>query len=188
MRSDSSLSYRLDPLNLAVEQLWANGITVVVSAGNQGAGSRTIAKPGDDTWVITVGASDDQGTADTAEDAVAAFSSRGPTLADGVAKPDVVAPGQSVHSLRSPGRDADLRYPNFVDDAQRLGSGTSFSAPQVAGAAALLRQADPTATNDRIKFALMETAGALGPADGAGRGTIDEIGRASCRERECQYV
>src|SRR3546814_5725701 len=76
MRSDSSLSYRLDPLNLAVEQLWANGITVVVSAGNQGAGSRTIAKPGDDPWVITVGASDDQGTADTADDAVAPFSSR----------------------------------------------------------------------------------------------------------------
>src|SRR3546814_11807523 len=114
MRSESILSYRLDPLNLAVEQLWANGITVVFSAGNQGAGSRTIAKPGDDPWVITVGASDDQGTADTADDAVAAFSSRGPTLADGVAKPDVVAPGQSVPALRSPVSETGLAWQRVV--------------------------------------------------------------------------
>jgi serine protease AprX len=175
MRSDSSLSYRLDPLNLAVEQLWANGVTVVVSAGNQGGGSSTIAKPGDDPWVITVGASDDHGTASTADDTITSFSSRGPTLADGLAKPDVVAPGQSLHSLRSPGSEADLRYPNFVDDTYRLGSGTSFSAPEVAGAAALLHQADPTATNDRVKFALMQTAHPLGAAYDAGRGTIDVV-------------
>jgi len=173
LRSDSSLSYRVDPLNLAVEQVWANGMTVVVAAGNQGSGAATIAKPGDDPWVITVGASDDHGTASTADDTIAEFSSRGPTLADGLAKPDVVAPGRSLHSLRSPGSEADLRYPYFVDDTHRLGSGTSFSAPEVAGAAALLLQADPTASNDRIKFALMETARPLGPATEAGRGTID---------------
>jgi serine protease AprX len=155
MRSDSSLSYRLDPLNLAVEQLWANGITVVVSAGNQGSAAGTIAKPGDDPWVITVGSSDDHGTASTDDDTVSSFSSRGPTFADGISKPDVVAPGQSLHSLRSPGSQADLEYPNFVDDTYRLGSGTSFSAPEVAGAAALLHQAAPTASNDRLKFALM---------------------------------
>ena len=175
IRSDSSLSYRVDPLNLAVEQVWANGITVVVAAGNQGDSAGTIAKPGDDPWVITVGASDDRGTASTTDDTVAQFSSRGPTLADGLVKPDVVAPGRSVHSLRSPGSEADLRYPYFVDDTYRLGSGTSFSAPAVTGAAALLLQADPTATNDRIKFALMETARPLGPATEAGRGTIDVL-------------
>jgi serine protease AprX len=175
IRSDSTLSYRLDPLNLAVEQLWANGVTVVVSAGNQGSTAGTIAKPGDDPWVITVGASDDHGTASTADDTVTSFSSRGPTLADGLTKPDVVAPGQSLHSLRSPGSEADLRYPNFVDDTYRLGSGTSFSAPEVAGAAALLHQADPTATNDRVKFALMETARSIGAANDAGRGVIDVV-------------
>ena len=94
-------------------------------------------------------------------------------FADGLAKPDVVAPGKSVHSLRSPGSEADLRYPNFVDGTYRLGSGTSFAAPEVAGAAALLRQADPTATNDRIKFALMETANQVGSANAGGQGTID---------------
>jgi serine protease AprX len=175
LRSDSSLSYRIDPLNLAVEQVWANGITVVVAAGNQGPNAGTIAKPGDDPWVITVGASDDHGTASTADDTMSEFSSRGPTLVDGVAKPDVVAPGRSLHSLRSPGSEADLRYPYFVSATHRLGSGTSFSAPEIAGAAALLLQADPTATNDRIKFALMETARPLGAATASGRGTIDVL-------------
>ena len=179
LRSDSSLSYRLDPLNLAVEQLWANGVTVVVSAGNQGSAPGTIAKPGDDPWVITVGASDDQGTASPADDSVAAFSSRGPTLADGLAKPDLVAPGRSLHSLRSPGSEADLRYPNFVDETYRLGSGTSFSAPEVAGAAALLHQADPSATNDRVKFALTQTARPLGAANDSGAGTLDVVAALS---------
>jgi serine protease AprX len=177
LRSDSSLSYRIDPLNLAVEQVWANGITVVVAAGNQGSGARTIAKPGDDPWVITVGASDDHGTASTADDTVVDFSSRGPTLVDGVAKPDLVAPGKSVQSVRSPGSEADLRYPSFVDDTYRLGSGTSFAAPEVAGAAALLHQADPTASNDRIKYALTQTATTLGSANDSGHGTVD-IGAA----------
>ncbi|MGQ0830663.1 MAG: S8 family serine peptidase [Microthrixaceae bacterium] len=173
LRTDSSLSYRLDPMNLAVEQVWANGMTVVVAAGNQGGAASTIAKPGDDPWVITVGASDDHGTVSTADDTVADFSSRGPTLADGITKPDVVAPGRSLHSLRSPGSEADIRYPYFVDDSYRLGSGTSFSAPEVAGAAALLLQADPTASNDRIKFALSNTARPLGAANDAGHGIVD---------------
>ena len=123
---------------------------MVVAAGNQGSGERTIAKPGDDPWVITVGATDDHGTVSIADDTVAEFSSRGPTLADGIAKPDVAAPGRSLHSLRSPGSEADLRYPYFVDGTHRLGSGTSFSAPEVAGAAALLHQADPAASNNRV--------------------------------------
>ena len=173
MRSESSMSYRLDPLNLAVEQVWANGITMVVAAGNQGSASHTIAKPGDDPWVITVGATDDHGTVSLEDDTVASFSSRGPTVADGLSKPDVAAPGRSVHSLRSPGSEADLRYPYFVDDELRLGSGTSFAAPEVAGAAALLHQADPSATNDRVKFALMATARPLGTAYDTGAGIID---------------
>jgi serine protease AprX len=175
MRSDSSLSYRLDPLNLAVEQVWANGITLVVSAGNQGPGPRTIAKPGDDPWVITVGATDDRGTVAAEDDTVAEFSSRGPTYADGLAKPDVAAPGKSLVSLRSPGSEADLRYPYFVDGERRFGSGTSFSAPAVAGAAAVLHQADPAADNNRIKFALMETARPLATAADTGRGVINVV-------------
>jgi serine protease AprX len=171
----SNLSYRIDPVNLAVEQAWASGIVVVVSAGNQGAGAETIAKPADDPWVITAGSIDDQGSAPIADDLVSTFSSRGPTYADKVVKPDVVAPGRSLVSLRAPGSAADLEHPTFVDDTYRRGTGTSFSAPLVAGAAAVLRSADPTASNDRIKFALMSTARPLAgvPATDQGAGVVD---------------
>ena len=52
-----------------VERLWSLGITVVVSAGNEGPGPGTITKPGDDPAVITVGAYDDNGTTDNSDDA-----------------------------------------------------------------------------------------------------------------------
>jgi serine protease AprX len=174
LRTDSTLSYRLDPLNLAVERAWMRGITVVISAGNQGPDARTIAKPADDPWVLSVAAVDDAGTAAVLDDAPAAFSSRGPTFADGLAKPDVAAPGKSVVSLRSPGSAADADFPYFVDDAHRRGSGTSFAAPVVAGAAAVYLQARPSATNDNVKFALMATARGGGSApDAVGRGVVD---------------
>jgi serine protease AprX len=175
LRTDSTLSYRLDPLNLAVERAWARGITVVISAGNQGPTARTIAKPADDPWVLSVGAVDDSATAAVGDDVPADFSSRGPTLADGLAKPDVAAPGKSLISLRSPGSAADADFPFFVDDYYRRGSGTSFSSPIVAGAAAVFLQAHPEATNDRVKFALAQTAKPVtgATADAVGRGVVD---------------
>ena len=56
--TDSIQPYAVDPLDAAVERAWFAGITVVVSAGNRGPGPGTIAKPGDDPYVITVGAAD----------------------------------------------------------------------------------------------------------------------------------
>ena len=175
LRVASNLSYRVDPMNLGVEQAWAAGLVVVVSAGNQGMGAETIAKPADDPWVITVGSTDDHGTAGLGDDAVSAFSSRGPTYTDGLVKPDVVVPGRSLISLRAPGSAADASFPSFVDGTYRRGSGTSFSAGIVSGAAAILRQVDPTASNDRIKFALMSTARPLAgtPATEQGAGVVD---------------
>jgi serine protease AprX len=54
-------SYKLDPLCQAVEQAWKNGIVVVVAAGNNGRyqptdGYATVTSPGNDPYVITVGA------------------------------------------------------------------------------------------------------------------------------------
>ena len=126
----------------------------MVSAGNMGSGPHTIAKPADDPWVISVGSVDDQGTASFADDVVSSFSSRGPTATDGIAKPDVAVPGRSLVSLRSPGSAVDAAYPYFVDNSYRRGSGTSFSAGIVSGAAAVLLAADPTMSNDRVKFEL----------------------------------
>ena len=172
LRVDSSLSYRLDPVNFAVERAWSSGIVVVVSAGNMGPGPRTIAKPADDPWVISVGSVDDHGTATVADDVVSSFSSRGPTATDGLTKPDVAVPGRSLVSLRSPGSAVDAAYPAFVDGSYRRGSGTSFSAGIVSGAAAVLLGADPSISNDRVKFALMSSGrsvpGATASEVGAG--------------------
>jgi serine protease AprX len=173
--TNSTQSYRVDPLNYAVEKAWFAGITVVVSASNRGPDARTISKPGDDPFVITVGAVDDRGTYGVSDDSLPNFSSKGPTAADEIAKPDVTAPGAHVVSLRAPGSAVDEQFPNYIDGSYRKGSGTSFSSGVVSGAAALVAQANPLATPDRIKFALTSTARRVASNDpmAVGAGEID---------------
>ena len=81
-------SYKLDPLCQAVEAAWKAGIVVVVAAGNEGRndsahtdGYGTIAAPGNDPYAITVGAMKPMGTSTRADDLIASYSSKGPTLA-----------------------------------------------------------------------------------------------------------
>jgi serine protease AprX len=173
--TDSTQSYLTDPLNYAVERAWAAGILVVVSAGNRGPDPLTISKPADDPWVITVGATDDRGTPGVGDDTLPHFSSRGPTASNGLLKPDVVAPGAHMVSLRSPGSTIDTRFTNYVDGAYRRGSGTSFATGVVSGAAALMLQANPSLTPDRVKFALTATARGAVSVDSlaVGAGVID---------------
>ena len=72
-----------DPVAMAVEAAWRSGITVVCAAGNEGDfGPGGILSPGNDPFVITVGADDTKQTASTADDSIAAYSSVGPTLFD----------------------------------------------------------------------------------------------------------
>ncbi len=156
--TDSPQSYRIDPLNYAVEQAWQAGITVVVAASNLGPNLATITKPGDDPWVITVGAMDDNGTVVEDDDAIPNFSARGPTLADALPKPDLVAPGAHIVSLSAPNSAIELNFPRPIGKGYRRGSGTSFATPAVAGTVALMLQAQPTLSPDRIKYALMSTA------------------------------
>jgi len=176
--TDSTQSYRVDPLNFAVEKAWDAGVTVVVAASNRGPDAGTISKPGDDPLVITVGAVDDMGTSGIGDDQLPDFSSHGPTAADGLAKPDVVAPGGHVVSLRAPGSAVDTEYPTYVDGAYRKGSGTSMSTGVVSGAVALMLGANPTMTPNRIKFALGATARPTASADrmAVGSGVIDAYG------------
>jgi serine protease AprX len=156
--TDSTQTYRTDPLNFAVEKAWDTGVVVVVAASNRGPGPRTISKPGDDPLVITVGAVDDMGTAGLGDDQVPNFSSRGPTAADGLAKPDLAAPGGHLVSLRAPGSAIDTQFPTYVDGSYRKGSGTSMATGVVSGAVALMLQARPAMAPDRVKFALTATA------------------------------
>src|SRR4051794_247606 len=128
-------SSRREPLDLAVERAWQQGLLIVTSAGNSGPSNGTVTMPGDDPLVITVGASDDQGTATTADDTMSTFSSAGPTSVDGWVKPDLVAPGRSVVSLRAPGSAIDTANPTArIGTANFVGSGTSFSAAITSGA------------------------------------------------------
>ena len=99
-------SFKLDPLCQAVEAAWKAGITVVVAAGNMGRdnslgtlGYATINSPGNDPYVITVGAMNAKNTPWRSDDKIASYSSKGPTLLDHVVKPDLVAPGNNVVSL-----------------------------------------------------------------------------------------
>jgi serine protease AprX len=172
--TDSTQDWRVDPLNYAVERAWAAGMTVVVAASNNGPAAGTITKPADDPWVVTVGATDDRGTAGLGDDWLPDFSGRGPT-AHGLAKPDLAAPGAHVVSLRAPGSTIDSRFPNYIDGAYRQGSGTSMATGVVSGAAALMLQANPRFTPDRVKRALVATARGAASDDrmAVGAGVID---------------
>jgi serine protease AprX len=179
--TDATQSYKVDPLNYAVERAWASGVTVVVSASNRGPARGTVAKPGDDPWVVTVGATDDRGTVGIGDDRLPQFTAHGPTAADGLAKPDVVAPGANLVSLRAPGSAIDTRFPSTMGGGYRRGSGTSMSAAVASGAAALLLDADPAMSPDRVKFALAATARPAASHDrmAVGSGQIDVAGALS---------
>lgn len=172
-------SYTLDPLCQAVEAAYQAGIVVVVAAGNDGRdnsagtnGYGTIYSPANDPYVITVGAMKSMGTPTRADDLIATYSSKGPTAIDFIAKPDLVAPGNLVDSfMANPSSTLATTYPQNVVPMSYYTtggtsaaspyftlSGTSMPAPAVSGAVALLLEALPDLTPDRIKARLMKTA------------------------------
>ncbi|MHA2365224.1 MAG: S8 family peptidase, partial [Candidatus Hodarchaeales archaeon] len=128
-------------LNEVADWAWSQGVVLTISAANSGPGSTTIASPGMNPRIITVGATDYY-------DLVALFSSRGPTPF-GYPDPDLVAPGVDIFS-------------SLPDNSYGIGSGTSMAAPHVAGAVALLLQAFPTASPDQLKANLMTNAKSTG--------------------------
>ena len=177
-------SYLVSPLSAAVEVLAFAGINVVVSSGNTGPGARTINVPGDDPFVITVGAVDDNGTSDLGDDATASWSSNGPTTFDGLAKPDLVAPGRHMVSLRAPGSSLDTQMPERRVTAPGAAtadyfmlSGTSMSTPLVTGAIALMLEKDPSLTPRQVKERLVSTAAplAFGTRYTRGAGMLDAL-------------
>ncbi|MBM7572346.1 S8 family peptidase [Aquibacillus albus] len=148
-----------DPMVQIVERAWQDGIVVCVAAGNEGPDSRTIASPGISDQVITVGALDDRNTPESrSDDEVASFSSRGPTIY-GKTKPDILAPGVDIVSLRSPGSYLDkLQRQNRVGSDYFVLSGTSMATPICAGVVALILQQNPELTPQQVKELLKNGA------------------------------
>ncbi|MFK2824109.1 S8 family peptidase [Bacillus sp. B190/17] len=141
-----------DPMVQYVELAWSHGIVVCAAAGNDGPEKQTIASPGISDQIITVGALDDRNTMDTrGDDDVASFSSRGPTPYK-VTKPDILAPGVNIVSLRSPNSYLDkIQKSSRVDSNYFVLSGTSMATPICAGIVALILQAKPNASPDEVK-------------------------------------
>jgi serine protease AprX len=158
LHSSVANSFMYDPLDKAVERLWFNGVVVVVAAGNYGYPDRPSGvpfAPGNDPFVITVGASDTGKSVSTNDDVAAPWSAYGYTL-DGFAKPDLAAPGRymvgpvPVTSTLYAERPDHIVQPGYMEL-----SGTSFAAPVVSGIAALILGRHPGFSPDQVKGALM---------------------------------
>jgi serine protease AprX len=167
-----------DPLDRAVEKLWFSGVTVVVAAGNYGkqdGPSGIPYAPGNDPFVITVGAVDLEGSVNIRKHDVPNWSAYGYTK-DGFRKPELAAAGRDKIGPVPGSAAPRCGEPANVVDAQYMRlSGTSFAAPIVAGAAAQLVIEHPTWTPDQIKGALMQRARYIpeAPPGSAGVGEIN---------------
>ena len=161
LHSSVANSFMYDPLDKAVERLWFGGVVVVVASGNYGYPDRPSGvpfAPGNDPFVITVGASDTGKSVSTNDDVAAPWSAYGYTL-DGFAKPDVAAPGRyMVGPVPTMATLYKERADHVVEPGYMELSGTSFAAPVVSGIAALVLGKHPTFTPDQVKGALMAGA------------------------------
>jgi serine protease AprX len=151
-------SYKTDPLDAAVESAWFSGIVVVAAAGNHGATEAAANyAPGNDPFVITVGAVDDKGTNNNEDDVAATWSSVGRTQ-DGFDKPDIMAPGAHIVSTLATGSAFSTLCPTCIVAGEYIrAGGTSMAAPVVSGVVAAMLQRHPEWTPDQVKAVLKNT-------------------------------
>ena len=151
-----------DALSTACDAAVDRSVMVCVAAGNYGPGASTVGPPGCARKPLTVGACSNQ-------DAIAAFSARGPT-SDGREKPDVLMPGVGVVSCRAQG--TSMGTP--VDALYTRASGTSMATPHATGTVALLLEGFSDLTPAQLKGRLKDTAKDLGlDANAQGKGRAD---------------
>ena len=162
-------SNETDPLVLAIEQVWDEGMVVVVAAGNFGReGYFSTTSPGNSRKVITVGSLTDNSTgADFSDDYVSSYSSRGPTPGDHVAKPDLVAPGNRLVATTPAKSELGKLLPGLVVPCSvavkcefnyMTLSGTSMATGMVSAAAAMMLDKDSHLSPATVKARLMRSA------------------------------
>src|SRR5215211_5037696 len=152
LHSSTKSHFFRDPLDRAVEKLWFNGVTVVAATGNYGTAdgpSGVRYAPGNDPFVISVGAADIGGTKNIHDDINAPWSAYGRT------------PAASSLAVEKAG---NVVAPGYIQL-----SGTSFAAPIISAAAAQLLAKHPEYTPDQVKGALMVSTK---PVDGAPLGSV----------------
>ena len=155
-----------DPLVKGAEVLWSLGIVVVAAAGNGGPEKATIRSPGYAPRIITVGALDDKrkenGEYSEEDFCVASFSSRGP--AGSFYKPDLLSSGVNI---------TGASFDEIAGSFYTKMSGTSVSAPIVAGVACNILSAYPYLTPDVLKVRLLgQTKTIFGDFNSEGRGFL----------------
>ena len=156
-------AYGADPLTAAVEHVRAAGVVVVAAAGNK-AGE--VGDPGYDPQALTVGAAD----VTSASPTVAPFSGSG--VVDGVAKPDVVAPGVHVLGMINASSQVAKTHPEgWSAHGLFKGSGTSEATAVTSGVVAAYLSLHPHASVVQVKSAVRANAVRVHSARG-GRGLV----------------
>ena len=192
--TESVQASQVDPLAHAVQSAWRAGIVVVVAAGNDGEdGPSRLTMPAIDPFVIAVGSSNHQGGKNRLDYRFGAWTNSGTAER----RPDLLAPGKSLVSLRTPGSIADTLHPEglvkgAVGKRMFRGTGTSQSAAVVSGAVALLMQRNPELTPDQVKGLLKATADSLrgdsNPSQGGGQLDIDGAVKALAKGNVPAYT
>ena len=159
-----------DPVAVATKAIVDQGVTVVFAAGNSGAeDSQMSLNPfSQSPWVISVAAGDvDRNRGDFSSNGLV-FDNSQPTQITagghtvytgdriGVVHPDVTAPGVDISATCTP--TGVVYLAPCLPESNATISGTSMASPHVAGAAAVLEQANPALTPDQLRLALQATA------------------------------
>lgn len=149
----------------AVEDLWDQGLVVVVSAGNYGPKAGSVAVPGNSRKVITVGVPDTINSYKNlppvgGRGKIKNYSGRGPTDSC-VVKPDVLAPGTGIVSCNA-------WYKNRGEGPYTMKSGTSMATPVVSGAIACLLSKMPDMSNVEVKLKFRSSCISSGQESGWG--------------------
>jgi serine protease AprX len=168
-----------DPVAVATKAVADQGVTVVFAAGNAGSESAQMSlNPfSQSPWVISVAASNvDRARADFSSNGLVNDNSQPTPIAAGghsvytgdrigLVHPDITAPGQDISASCTP--TGVVYLAPCTPDSNATISGTSMAAPHIAGAAAVLKQANPALTPDQVRLALQATAV---PVEGGGTG------------------